>query len=141
MVQYCTVLYKRYWYPTVKYMTCYVGPGRNLDTHILISMASFFGLGGPAAKVEIALDSDGDRKTIDVESDETKQELMIYSGDDKVSGTVKVIIPSGKKLEHLGIKVEVIGTVGTSESPPQVPPSASALPSPPPTNAVVVDQA
>eukprot|EP00946_MAST-07B_sp_MAST-7B-sp1_P000064 g64.t1 len=74
-------------------------------------MASFFGLGGPAAKVEIALDNDGDRKSIEVESEDAKQELMIYSGNDKVSGTVKVIIPSGKKLEHLGIKVEVIGTV------------------------------
>ena len=76
-------------------------------------MASSFGLGGPAAKVEIALDNDGDRKSIEVESEDAKQELMIYSGNDKVSGTVKVIIPSGKKLEHLGIKVEVIGTVGT----------------------------
>ena len=83
-------------------------------------MASFFGLGGPAAKVEIALDSDGGgRKTIEVESggdESAKQELLIYSGGDKVSGTVKVIVPSGQKLEHLGIKVEVVGTVGTLAS-------------------------
>ena len=76
------------------------------------NMASFFGLGGPAAKVEIALDNSDGRKSIEVASEEAQQELMIYSGGDKVSGTVKVIIPSGKKLEHLGIKVEVIGTIG-----------------------------
>ena len=83
-----------------------------LVEYLVTNMASFFGLGGPAAKVEITLDNSDGRKSIEVSSEEAQQELMIYSGSDKVSGTVKVIIPSGKKLEHLGIKVEVIGTIG-----------------------------
>ena len=90
-----------------------------LSQSATINMASFFGLGGPAAKVEIALDNSDGRKSIEVASEEAQQELMIYSGGDKVSGTVKVIIPSGKKLEHLGIKVEVIGTIGELPFLPQ----------------------
>ena len=43
--------------------------------------------------------------------EDTKEELFIYSGSDTVKGTVKVIIPSGKKLEHVGIKVELVGTI------------------------------
>jgi vacuolar protein sorting-associated protein 26 len=75
---------------------------------------SIFGFGGPPAKVEIELDnSDGAQKIIEVESDDAKEELIIYSGSDNIKGTVKVIIPSGKKLEHVGIKVELIGTIGT----------------------------
>lgn len=75
---------------------------------------SLFGFGGPSCKVEIELDnSAGVQKTIEVESEETKEELIIYSGADNIKGKVKVIIPSGKKLEHVGIKVELIGTIGT----------------------------
>ena len=75
---------------------------------------SLFGFGGPSAKVEVELDNtEGLQKTIEVESEDTKEELFIYSGSDTVKGTVKVIIPSGKKLEHVGIKVELVGTIGT----------------------------
>ena len=82
-------------------------------------MASLFGFGGPSAKIEIELDNtEGLQKTIEVESDETKEELVIYSGADTIKGTVKVILPSGKKLEHVGIKIELIGTIGTFDSSP-----------------------
>ena len=78
---------------------------------------SLFGFGGPSAKVEVELDNtEGLQKTIEVESEDTKEELFIYSGTDTVKGTVKVIIPSGKKLEHVGIKVELVGTIGTVTS-------------------------
>jgi hypothetical protein len=80
-------------------------------------MASLFGFGGPSAKVEIELDNaEGLQKTIEIESseNETKEERIIYSGADTIKGKVKVIIPSGKKLEHIGIKVELVGTIGTS---------------------------
>ena len=85
-------------------------------------MASLFGFGGPSAKIEIELDNaEGLQKTIEVESDETKEELVIYSGADTIKGTVKVILPSGKKLEHVGIKIELIGTIGTFDSSPVAP--------------------
>ena len=35
--------------------------------------------------------------------------IVIYQGHEPVQGTVMVILPSGRKLDHLGIKVEMIG--------------------------------
>ena len=72
---------------------------------------SIFGF-GPSAKVEIELAGQDDRSLITVDTEEKKEELPIYSGDDVVSGTVRVIVPSGKKLEHVGIKIELIGAIG-----------------------------
>ena len=40
---------------------------------------SLFGFGGPSAKVEVELDNtEGLQKTIEVESEDTKEELFIY---------------------------------------------------------------
>ena len=87
---------------------------------------SIFGF-GPSAKVEIQLTGQEERSLITVESEEKKEELPIYSGDDAISGTAKVIVPSGKKLDHVGIKIELIGAIGASTStrpprPPRPPP-------------------
>ena len=73
-------------------------------------MASLFGF-GPSAKLEITLDDQEGRQTYLAKSHEKPagEALPIYSGDDKVSGKVKVILPPGKKLEHLGIMVELRG--------------------------------
>lgn len=37
----------------------------------------------------------------------------IYQGSEHVKGTVTVTVPPGKKLEHIGIKVELLGQIGT----------------------------
>lgn len=71
---------------------------------------SIFGF-GPSAKVEIQLTGQEERSLITVESEEKKEELPIYSGDDVISGIAKVIVPSGKKLDHVGIKIELIGAI------------------------------
>jgi hypothetical protein len=39
--------------------------------------------------------------------------LPVFTGKEKVSGRVTVHVPPGKKMEHLGIKVELKGIVGT----------------------------
>lgn len=39
-------------------------------------------------------------------------DLPLYNGDETVSGKVDVLIPAGKKFEHLGLKVEMIGHIG-----------------------------
>jgi Vacuolar protein sorting-associated protein 26 len=39
-------------------------------------------------------------------------ELPVYSGQEAVSGSVDVVVPAGKKIEHLGIKIEMIGQIG-----------------------------
>lgn len=37
--------------------------------------------------------------------------VPVYTGTDKVEGTLSLTLPQGKKLDHLGIKVELIGRV------------------------------
>ena len=39
-------------------------------------------------------------------------EFPIYNGNESVSGKIDVIVQAGKKYEHLGIKVEMIGQIG-----------------------------
>lgn len=38
----------------------------------------------------------------------------VYAGQEAVSGTVDIIVPAGKKIDHLGIKIEMIGHIGAS---------------------------
>jgi hypothetical protein len=41
----------------------------------------------------------------------------VIQGKDAITGTVKVIVPAGKSLDHTGIKVELIGQIGMSQGP------------------------
>lgn len=38
-------------------------------------------------------------------------EMVVFGGNETVSGSVEISIPAGKKLEHLGIKIEMIGLI------------------------------
>ncbi len=40
------------------------------------------------------------------------EEIVVYSGQETISGTIEVGVPIGKKIEHLGIKIEMIGQIG-----------------------------
>lgn len=40
------------------------------------------------------------------------EDIIVYSGNENISGTVEVSIPLGKKVEHFGIKIEMIGQIG-----------------------------
>jgi vacuolar protein sorting-associated protein 26 len=78
-------------------------------------MASLFGF-GPSAKVEIELagTADGEkRKTIKVDggADNTKMELPIFTHGESIEGTVRVVLPPGKKMDHIGIRLEIIGII------------------------------
>lgn len=42
------------------------------------------------------------------------QHLHVYQGREAIRGRVRVVVPAGKKLEHIGIKVELKGIVGTA---------------------------
>ncbi len=56
-----------------------------------------------------------DRKMKKVEMvDGPPQHLYIFEGREPVRGRVRVTLPPGKKLEHLGVKVELKGTIGRS---------------------------
>ena len=36
---------------------------------------------------------------------------VVHGGNEVVSGSVEITIPAGKKLEHLGVKIEMIGQI------------------------------
>jgi len=39
------------------------------------------------------------------------EEQLIYGGQEPVSGVVELSVPQGKKIEHLGVKIELIGQI------------------------------
>ena len=40
------------------------------------------------------------------------EDIVVYSGDESIVGTVEISVPSGKRVDHLGIKIEMIGQIG-----------------------------
>lgn len=48
-----------------------------------------------------------------MDKDTSTISLPVYEGTEVVSGKVDITIPSGKKVDHLGIKIEMLGFVGT----------------------------
>ena len=72
---------------------------------------SIFGLGGNAS-IEIILDNIASRKSVTIkEKDDTTINLPLYKGEDDISGRVEVNIGKSKKLEHMGIRIELIGRI------------------------------
>lgn len=74
---------------------------------------SFFGFGGPAAKISIAFDGEKQRAT-QVQKLETKKGvktliLPVYGGKENVSGRI-LILPK-KSIDHIGIKAEMFGVI------------------------------
>lgn len=39
-------------------------------------------------------------------------ELPVYTGQEVVSGVVDISVPPGKKIEHQGVRIEMIGQTG-----------------------------
>ena len=79
-----------------------------------------FRFGGSAANIDISFDGINDRLKKDVPSTDSKDTgtmtLPVYEGTEIVSGKVDISIPSGKKVDHLGIKIEMLGFVGKKMS-------------------------
>jgi hypothetical protein len=47
-----------------------------------------------------------------VKKDQTTETLLLFHGKDTVSGTVHVKMLPGKRIEHTGAKLELIGLIG-----------------------------
>ena len=63
--------------------------------------------------LELTLHGAADRKAKRVEMLEGPAMMLpIYGGNEKVSGRVDVVVPGGKRMEHLGVKVELKGVIG-----------------------------
>ena len=94
-------------------------------------LQSLFGF-GPAATVEVKFNAPKGLTPTDVKDDTKVEEdlverptrrvetmdgtstedLVIFAGSERVTGFVDVVVPAGKKLEHIGIKLELLGNIG-----------------------------
>jgi vacuolar protein sorting-associated protein 26 len=43
---------------------------------------------------------------------QSTEDIVVYSGQESISGVVEISVPLGKKIEHLGIKIEMVGQIG-----------------------------
>jgi len=64
--------------------------------------------------IDIVLEDGDDRETVDMKLDKSRKEKApLYADGESVKGAVTVRPKDGKRLEHTGIKVQFIGTIGT----------------------------
>ena len=73
---------------------------------LLASGQSMFSFGSRTSD-RISIVFDGERPTKKIGSSETV--LPIFAKDERVSGKVRINCDDGKKLEHQGIKIEILG--------------------------------
>ena len=70
--------------------------------------------------IDIVLEDSDDRQTVDVKLDKNRKEKVpLYLDGESVKGQVTVRPKDGKRLEHTGIKVQFIGTIGASAPSPR----------------------
>lgn len=63
--------------------------------------------------IDVVLDDSEDRETVDVKLDKGRRERVpLYMDGESVKGAVTIRPKDGKRLEHTGIKVQFIGTIG-----------------------------
>ena len=76
-----------------------------------LTTQSFFNLGS-SATVDIELTGRTNSHSVTVKDENgALMPLPLYTGTDPISGLVHVVVPKGKKLEHLGIRIELIGQI------------------------------
>lgn len=67
--------------------------------------------------IDIVLQDSDDRPTVDVKLDKNKREkCLLYLDGETVKGAVTIRPKDGKRLEHTGIKVQFVGTIGRSSN-------------------------
>lgn len=77
-------------------------------------VTSLFGFGG-TVNIDIILDPTQRKKFWSCKgSDGKRVKLPIYIGEEDISGVVALQLQDTKKFEHLGVKIDLIGHLGTS---------------------------
>jgi vacuolar protein sorting-associated protein 26 len=67
--------------------------------------------------IDIVLDDGDDRTMVDMKADKGRREKApLYKDGESVKGAVTIRPKDGKRLEHTGIKVQFIGTIGERPS-------------------------
>lgn len=74
-------------------------------------MSMLGGLFGSTCTCDLTLDAEPNRKTAPLGKDKKGERAYIYTDGEDVAGTAVVSVRPGKKLDHQGIKVELIGQV------------------------------
>lgn len=69
------------------------------------------GLFGSVCTVDLTIDGGDSRKTAPLSKDRKGERAFIYTDGEDVSGTAVVSVRPGNKLEHQGIKVELVGQI------------------------------
>lgn len=73
-------------------------------------MSLFF---GTAVDIDVVLEDTDERMMVDTKLDKNRREKApLYMDGESVKGTVTIRPKDGKRLEHTGIKVQFIGTIG-----------------------------
>ena len=63
--------------------------------------------------IDIVLEDTDERSTVDIKLDKNRREKApLYMDGESVKGAVTIRPKDGKRLEHTGIKVQFIGTIG-----------------------------
>jgi hypothetical protein len=76
--------------------------------HIMASL--FF---STPVDIDVVLEDLDERQTVDVKLDKGRRERVpLYMDGESVKGAVTIRPKDGKRLEHTGIKVQFIGTIG-----------------------------
>lgn len=64
--------------------------------------------------IDIVLEDGDDRQMVDMKTEKGRREKApLYKDGESVKGAVTIRPKDGKRLEHTGIKVQFIGTIGT----------------------------
>lgn len=85
--------------------------------------------------IDVVLEDADERAMVDVKLDKNRREKApLYMDGESVKGAVTVRPKDGKRLEHTGVKVQFIGTIGALPASPQAHDHSQAwLPAPSPT--------
>lgn len=63
--------------------------------------------------IDIVLEDTDDRATVDIKLDKNRREKApLYADGESIKGAVTIRPKDGKRLEHTGIKLQFIGTIG-----------------------------
>jgi len=72
---------------------------------------SFFGF-GTTAEIKLEFKNQEALKKVAVKNENGDiEELYLFTGSDDISGVANIDLPRGKKIEHTGIKIELIGLI------------------------------
>ena len=68
--------------------------------------------------IDIVLEDSDNRPTVNVKLDKDRiEKAPLYADGESVKGSVTIRPKDGKRLEHTGIKVQFVGTIGPLPSP------------------------